>query len=101
VALRLRAAIALFMVADLCSQGSGVAVRTATAERVLTAARLMLIRHGEQHPVDPMALEWARFIVAANRFTLPVPANAPTLSSLKITETALATRSALELAWMP
>jgi hypothetical protein len=76
-------------------------MRTATAERVLTAARLMLIRHGEQFPVDAMALEWARFIVMANRFTIPLPANAPTLSSLKITEAALANRNALELAWMP
>jgi hypothetical protein len=76
-------------------------MRTATAERVLSAARLMLIRHSAEQPVDPYALEWARFIVASNRFTIPVPVNGPTLSSLRITEQALASRHALELAWMP
>lgn len=76
-------------------------MRTATAERVLTAARLMLIRHGDQFPVDPMALEWARFIVASNRFTLPPPTNGPSLRNLSIAEVALARRTALEMAWMP
>jgi hypothetical protein len=76
-------------------------MRTATAERVLTAARLMLIRHGEETPLHPRALEWARFIVMANPLRLPLPANCPTLSSLSITEQALARRHALELAWMP
>jgi hypothetical protein len=76
-------------------------MRTDTAERVLTAARLMLIRHGEHQPVDRYALQWARLIVMANRFTLPLPENPPTLAGMKITEQALANRHALELAWMP
>jgi hypothetical protein len=73
-------------------------MRTDTAERVLTAARLMLIRHGEQHPVDPLALEWARFIVAANEAK---PKQRKPYKRRDIAERALANRNALELAWMP
>jgi hypothetical protein len=76
-------------------------MRTEIAERVLSAARLMLIRHSAEQPVEPYALEWARFIVASNRFTIPLPENGPTLCGLKITEQAMSSRHALELAWMP
>lgn len=76
-------------------------MRTEIAERVLSAARLMLIRHGERQPVDAYALNWARFIVEANPLRLPRVENGPTLAGMKTAEQALASRSALELAWMP
>lgn len=44
----------------------GVPGRTRIAERVLAAARAILIRHGPMSPVHPMPLAWARFIVEAN-----------------------------------
>lgn len=80
-------------------------MRTPIAERVLAGARLMLIRHGQQFPVDRYALEWAQFIVAANGFTAPLPKHAPKhapkVPGLKIHENAIATRHAILLAWMP
>ena len=83
-------------------------MRTANAERVLTAARLMLIRHGDQHPVDPRALEWARFIAKANPLPSPGLGRDASGRFMRVSTTppgivgaALARRHALELAWMP
>jgi hypothetical protein len=83
-------------------------MRTDRAERVLTAARLILIRHGEETPVHPLPLQWARFVVLANherrpaqerdrcgRFLPKVP------QAIPVVDQALARRHALELAWMP
>jgi hypothetical protein len=76
-------------------------MRTQTAERVLTAARLMLIRHGDEFPVDPRALEWARTIVSANDPEYRPNLGGRPFKRWTIKDQALANRHALQLAWMP
>jgi len=57
-------------------------MRTAIAELVLQAARRVLQEHAEGRSVDPLRLDWALFIVAAN--PLPSrPASAATAAPVE------------------